>query len=537
VTGEPASRPGLGTALGLGAVLLLAASLRLPRLGTLQGGLIPDEAAVAYDAWSILATGRDQYGETLPLFPRSTARLNCLYVYLCVPGVAGLGLTEAAARLPAALAGVATVGLVFFLVRRAGGTSAGLLAAGFLAVSPWHVLLSRTAFDWVTLPALSTLTAVLAARALEGRAGGWLAGLAGGVSLYGYAPVRPWLPLVLIGLALTHRRAVARRWRSLVGGAALLVVLAVPVAWMTLKPEGRERLEAVTGGATTALDAVRGFAGRYVASFDPSFYLRPAGEPELHRLRSSGLLTALEAALLLLGVLGVVRERREMGRLLLYWLLAAPLAVSLHRDCPDPILLVTMLPAPQALAGLGGAALLRGLARLPRLRWVGVAALSAAAALTARATALDLYRDYPTYSASLWTHGVREMVAEIESRRAGYDGVVVDGRHKLIGGLILFYAAHDPAARQAEVAGLTGREPRTVVGPYRIGDVDELLRRPGRYLVWTTRAEGRRLFPGREPLAVVRWPDGRHNHALFARETSPAATASAPSAPGSPARP
>ena len=131
----------------------------------------------------------------------------------------------------------------------------------------------------------------------------------------------------------------------------------------------------------------------------------------------------------------------------------------------------------------------------------------------------DLYRDFPVYAAPAWTQGVRAAVSETEARRAAFDDVVVDGRQKLIGTLILFYARPDPLSRQAEVAGLAGRQHRSRVGPYRIGSVAELVARPERHLVWTSRGEGRRLFPGLAPLTVISWPNGRPNHALYAVQT------------------
>jgi len=78
---EPsAARPAPRTRLLLAAIVVAAAALRLPLLGSVPPGLIPDEASTAYDAYSVLKTGRDQYGELLPLFPRSTERLNSLYL-------------------------------------------------------------------------------------------------------------------------------------------------------------------------------------------------------------------------------------------------------------------------------------------------------------------------------------------------------------------------------------------------------------------------------------------------------------------------
>jgi 4-amino-4-deoxy-L-arabinose transferase-like glycosyltransferase len=497
------------------AILAAAALLRLPRLASLPPGVIPDEAMGAYDAFSIVRTGRDQQGVWLPLFPRSTAGLHSLYQFLAVPSVALLGLGELATRLPAALAGVLTVALTFLLVRRDHGCNAGLFAAALLAVSPWHTLTSRTGHEWVLLPLLAVAAVWLAARALAGQ-GSWLAaGLAAGAAPYTYTPLRLSLPLVYLGLALTRPRQVIAQRPGLARGVALAALVAAPAMAFALSEQGLSRLGVVGIQAGTRTEFVAEFARRYAASFWPAFSFSGAREPELHRLRSTGLLYAFEAPLIVLGALRALKQRRPDGLLFLCWLLAAPLSVSIHKDAPDPILNLTSLPAPQALGGIGAAAVLELVRRAGRMRVPLLGAAALAVAIPVARMTLDLYRDFPVYAAPAWGHGVREAVAEAEARRLAYDDVVVDGSEKLIFSLILFYTRYDPLARQRDEAALTGRGYRSRVGPYRIGSVAELSATAGRHLVWTSPRAARELFPGREALSVVRWPDGRPHYVLL----------------------
>jgi len=538
--------------LALFAILLAAAALRLPRLSTNPPGLIPDEAMFTYDAWSILKTGRDQYGERLPLFPRSAARLHCLYLYATVPSVAVFGLTERGARIPSVVAGLLTVALLSRLVRRSGGVASGLMASALLAVSPWHVLISRTGHEWCFLPAATLVTVLLVLRALEGRGArargvalGWLlAGLAAGASLYTYTPIRLSLPLVLLGLSVSFRRELWRQRRAVAAGIAVAMLVALPVVLSALAPEGMKRLAVVSEKAEGGSGRLAGGLGRYAASFAPSFLLRGADEPQLHRLRSTGLLYGFEAALLVVGLVAVLRRRKpgeyelgrqpgeyelgrkpgeyELGRdavglTLLFWWAAAPLAVAVHRDCPDPILLVTQLPAPQALAGMGAAALFGFAAALrPGARRAALAAAAVLCCLPVARMARDLYAGFPVYAAPAWGHGVREAVQGIEALRPDFTDVLVEGRQKFIFSLILFYSRMEPAARQREVESLTGLAYRGRVGPYRIGRLRDLMPTPGRHLVWTSWAEGGEALPGGAPLQAVRWPDGTDHYLLFA---------------------
>jgi 4-amino-4-deoxy-L-arabinose transferase-like glycosyltransferase len=430
-----------------------------------------------------------------------------MYMYATVPSVAVFGLTEVGARVPSVLAGLLSVALVSRLVRRSGGPLAGIAAALLLAVSPWHVLISRTGHEWSFLPAVTIVTVLLVLRALEGRGSWLLAGLAAGACLYTYTPIRISLPLVLIGVALVFRRALWERRRQVAAGVAVAVLVGLPVVVSALGPEGMKRLSVVREKSEGSPFA--GFLSRYSRSFCPSFLMHGAKEPELHRLRSTGLLYGFELALLVVGVAAVLWRRDPVGLVLLFWWAAAPLAVAIHRDCPDPILLVTQLPMPQALAGIGAAFLVSWLARL---RWLLVALACLAAWPVAR-MARDLYGSFPTYAARPWTNGVREAVRQAERLRPSFADVVVEGRQKFIFSLILFYVRMDPASRQQEVAGLEGLAYRSRVGPYRIGNVGELVQSPGRHLVWASRV-GERLRHA-DVLHVVKWPDGSDNYSLL----------------------
>jgi 4-amino-4-deoxy-L-arabinose transferase-like glycosyltransferase len=69
--------------------------------------------------------------------------------------VAVFGLNEFAERFPAAFMGVLTVYLTYLLCRKLferDGEAVGLIAALFLAVSPWHTHINRFGHDVNTMP-------------------------------------------------------------------------------------------------------------------------------------------------------------------------------------------------------------------------------------------------------------------------------------------------------------------------------------------------------------------------------------------------
>ena len=99
-------------------ILVLATFLRLWNLSNVPPHLTPDEAALGYNAYSILKTGRDEYGQLFPIIFKSFGDYKPgLYIYLTVPSVAIFGLNEFAVRFPGALAGIMAVWLIYLIVR------------------------------------------------------------------------------------------------------------------------------------------------------------------------------------------------------------------------------------------------------------------------------------------------------------------------------------------------------------------------------------------------------------------------------------
>ena len=52
-------------------VIFTSFFLRLVNLENIPNGFTPDEASFGYDAYSIIKTGRDQWGESFPLTLKS----------------------------------------------------------------------------------------------------------------------------------------------------------------------------------------------------------------------------------------------------------------------------------------------------------------------------------------------------------------------------------------------------------------------------------------------------------------------------------
>jgi 4-amino-4-deoxy-L-arabinose transferase-like glycosyltransferase len=108
-----------------------------------------DEAALGYNAYSILKTGRDEYGNFLPLSLRSFNDYKpALYAYLSIPFIKVFGLNEVSIRMVSVIAGtLSTVFLYFFLKKFIKERSLRIFILLILAFEPWRIHFSRVSLE------------------------------------------------------------------------------------------------------------------------------------------------------------------------------------------------------------------------------------------------------------------------------------------------------------------------------------------------------------------------------------------------------
>ncbi|MDO8658056.1 MAG: phospholipid carrier-dependent glycosyltransferase, partial [Candidatus Levybacteria bacterium] len=140
-------------------IVIIASFLRFYDLGENPPSLSWDEAAWGYNAYSLGIDGRDEFGRFLPLdYLESFGDFKPpLYAYVSIIPVKIFGMTEFGTRFASAFFGVLTVLATYFLTKRiffgklknqdSKPKIIALFSALFLAISPWHVNLSRAAFE------------------------------------------------------------------------------------------------------------------------------------------------------------------------------------------------------------------------------------------------------------------------------------------------------------------------------------------------------------------------------------------------------
>lgn len=149
----------------------------------------------------------------------------------------GTGADEALIRLPSVVAGVAAIPLIYLLGRRLDSPTAGLWAAGLLAVNGFHLLLSQEARGYSLLATLTILSYLLLDWALTGgRKREWvLHGLVNGLAFYSHFFVV--FVFIAQGLFVLSRRSRA----ALLGlglSAIVAAVIVLPLVPFLLDPPG-----------------------------------------------------------------------------------------------------------------------------------------------------------------------------------------------------------------------------------------------------------------------------------------------------------
>lgn len=133
--------------------LILSFLLRFYKLGSIPAGLHADAASQGYNAYSILQTGRDRYGQSFPILFRSFGSYQPpLYTYLTIIPVSIFGNTAYSVHFISALSGFALVFLTFLFTYflfdpKEGKIVLAILTTLTISIAPWAIFFSRLAVE------------------------------------------------------------------------------------------------------------------------------------------------------------------------------------------------------------------------------------------------------------------------------------------------------------------------------------------------------------------------------------------------------
>ena len=180
-------------------VLIVGIGARVWRFGAVPAGMNQDEAFAAYEAYSLLTTGLDTSGYAFPVYLTAWGSgMNVLESWLMIPFIALFGLEPWAVRMPQLVVAVLSLIAAYDVMKRMAGKWAGLCGMFLLAVCPWHILLSRWGLESNLAPGFLLFGLCFFLRGLEDHRFFPLSALMYGLSLYCYATIWPFVPLMLL---------------------------------------------------------------------------------------------------------------------------------------------------------------------------------------------------------------------------------------------------------------------------------------------------------------------------------------------------
>lgn len=473
----------------LAVIIIGAFALRVARLDSVPPGFYIDEASYGYNAYSILKTGMDEFGNRLPLYtPSFGTGKNPVQLYATVASEAAFGLNERAVRLPSAVFGTLAVLFTFLLAAELfADKRIGLIAALLLAVSPWSIIFSRCALETISLSCFITLGAYFLVLGLRKKWAFAAAGAAFGISLYCYAPAFSFVPLLLLSFFAVYRSMLKGRGTAIALGMIIFAALAVPHFVPGVKPPeqlGHLKAEIVFNPAHDArsltllkMSRVPGtdFLGRhplllrtaavirnYVSALSYNF-LFTNGDTSTTRssVPGFGVLHHAELLLLLAGLVFAALRRTRPLIFIVAWLLLSPIGNSFTDQwVPNAGRNITTLPAFQILFAyallplFGGASVDKSGAAAnkggPRILQKAAIAICILLALNVFSFFNAYFKEYPRQSAAAWQYGFREAIAFADENESAYHDVVVSMNLNYSYVLVLFYTKYDPAKLLAE---------------------------------------------------------------------------------------
>lgn len=472
----------------LGLILIIAVFARFYLLGTNPPSIDWDEASMGYNAYALLQTGADEYGNKLPLSIRSFDDYKpALYTYLVVPSVALFGLTEFAVRLPSAIIGVLAVIATYFLVKELFvkretarnnrlnyAEIVALFSAFLLAISPWHLQFSRAAFEGNVGLFFLILGTLFFLKGLRSGVFFNISALSFGLSLYSYHSFRLVVPFFLFGLLVLFYKEILQQRTKAIIASLLFVLLCIPVYQsFFVKGAASSRLSMVTSfGSSSGLDRsirylgydkqagdtlgtllhnrrvtyfLQGIRG-YLDHFDPVFLFLSGDGGRQHHAVDMGMLYLWELPFIVLGIIFLGRRLTRRIFLLFLWLFIAPIASAITTGTPHPVRAIAMVFPLHVFTAFGVLATFYLLStikqRLGRLMIVSTIVLSFL--LNIFYYFHQYYVHTPVEYGDFWQFGYKEAFLYSGSLEKKYDKIIVTYAYDQPYIYYLFYNAIDP---------------------------------------------------------------------------------------------
>lgn len=456
------------------AILLIGFAARFYKVTEVPPSLNWDETSIAYNAYSILTSGKDEWGVSFPLNFKSYGEYKLpVQIYASIPGIFVFGLNELGVRITPIVYGTLTILLLYFLAKELFDKKVALISSFFLAISPWHIQLTRASFEssfsvlWVLLGLLLLV---------KGLKKPWLWVLSVipfAISVYTYNSARIFTPLIIIAFGIIYFKKVIPHVKQIVVSGLLFVGLMAPIilSIFTGEAAARYKLVSVTDekGLIPRIEQQRNLSTypkvitnlihnrytyvgyysirNYVSHFAPDFLFISGAGHKQHHPQKVGEMFLIQAPFVIWGIVQLIRKKNKYNGLLFAWLLLTFVPVSLTNDSiPHALRTVIAAPIYQIFTAVGIVELfnlLKGKRLIVASLMLGIATI-----ISFYLYYHHLIVDYPRLYSQAWQYGYKQVVEYISDHEDEYDLVVFSRSYGEPHMFTLFFKMYDPERYQ-----------------------------------------------------------------------------------------
>lgn len=464
-------------------ILIIAFSLRFYRIWDYPA-LNADEAALGYNAYSLLLTGKDEHGNPWPLHFQSFDDYKPgFYVYLLLPFVKFFGLNELSIRFPNVLFGSLTILFVYLLLEEIFGKKDvyfPLISSFILAVSPWHIHFSRGAWEVNTSTFLIVLALYFFYKSIRKKRFLFLFIFFLSLSLYTYHSARILVPFILVFLILSNWKGLSiRKYLKIYLVAGLFfTVLTLPLFLAFFKNEkilARARGVGIFAdlGPLNRANVQRGEHSKktmplavflhnkvvnyslrifqnYTRHYSGDFLFVSGDEVQRSKIPDMGILHLFEIITLGVGFYLIAKNPKNWG-IFLFWFLIGPIPASLTFQSPSALRSQNLTIPFAVVSGYGLAAIVKFFLNMKHFLKYILIVFTLFLVLYFIFYYLHMYyvhmaRRYPFSS----QYGVKELVLYLKDKRSFYEKFIVTDTYDQPYILFLFYLSYPPQKFQNE---------------------------------------------------------------------------------------
>lgn len=367
-------------------ILILSVALRFYKLGEIPNGFSWDEAAQGYNAFSIGTTTRDEFGRFLPRdYLESFGDFKpVLYTYLAILPVKIWGLNEYSTRFPSAFFGTLTVLLTYFLVKeifykQKNKSAFALLTTFVMAISPWHIQMSRAAFEANIGLFLVVLGVYLFLKGINQKKEYLiLSAIPLAAIFYTFNSTRAFIPFFIGVLVLLNLKRWKEFWKVGLLFIFVFQLLLVEITPHLISPQAKLRFQEVNifsdskpieiSNARIAVDQniwwskilhnrrwlyTTEFLRHYFDNLNLRFlFLNGDGNPKFS-IQDVGQLYIVDLPFFILGLLFLLKKYPDESKLIFSWLLIGIIPAATARETPHALRILQTLPMWQIMVAVG----------------------------------------------------------------------------------------------------------------------------------------------------------------------------------------